>query len=98
MSRTNSVTLQLSSTGNMNVTKQQLIDNAVLIAAFWSAIIVGVVTFLRDAWVSNNMTEKSRNAILWFMGVLDALVLYVRQELTPIEQVKPAKVTKRTSK
>ena len=63
------------------------VDKSILIAAFWSAVIVASVTFARDAWKSNNMTEKTRNAILWFMGVLDALVLYVRNELTPIEIV-----------
>jgi len=59
-----------------------LVDKLILIAAFWSAIIVALVTFTREAWVSNNMTEKSRNAILWIVGVVDAISVYLRQELT----------------
>lgn len=59
-----------------------IVDKSILIAAFWSAIIVALVTFTREAWVSNNMTEKTRNAILWFVGIVDAISDYLRQELT----------------
>ena len=59
-----------------------IVDKSILIAAFWSAIIVALVTFTREAWVSNNMTEKSRNAILWIVGIVDAISVYIRQEIT----------------
>lgn len=63
----------------------QTVDYLVLIAAFWSAVIVATVTFLRDAWVSNNMTEKTRNATLTVLRVIDNLSSYLRSELQPSE-------------
>jgi len=72
----------------MKTSLNAVVDKFILIAAFWSAIIVAFVTFTRDSWVSNNMTEKSRNAILWMMGVLDNFVIFVRNELTPVPVAK----------
>jgi len=59
----------------------KLIDKVTLIAAFWSAVVVAVASFVRDAWVSNNMTDKTRNFILTVLRVVDTFSAYLRSEL-----------------
>lgn len=61
----------------------KLVDKLILIAAFWSAVVVAVVTFLRDAWVSNSMTDKTRNFTLTVLRFVDTLSAYLRDELQP---------------
>jgi len=72
-----------------------VVDNAVLIAAFWSAIIVALVTFTRDAWKSNNMAEKTRKATLIVVRLLDTISETIRDNIGVAESVEiaPAPVT-----
>ena len=64
------------------------VNNAVLIAAFWSAIIVALVTFTRDAWKSNNMAEKTRKATLIVVRLLDTISETLRDNLGVAESVE----------
>ena len=64
------------------------VDNVVLIAAFWSAIVVALVTFTRDAWKSNNMTEKTRKATLMLLRLLDTISETVRDNIGVAESIE----------
>jgi hypothetical protein len=44
----------------MKLPNNKTIDTIVLIAAFWSAIIVGITTFLIKAWRENDVNDKIR--------------------------------------
>ena len=77
------------------------VNNAVLIAAFWSAIIVALVTFIRDAWKSNNMTEKTRKATLIVVRLLDTISETLRDNLgvaESVENLAPVPVAKVSTK
>jgi hypothetical protein len=82
----------------MKLLNNKTIDTIIQIVAFWSAIIVASVTFIRSAWVSNDMTEKTRNFILWMMVVLDNFVIFVRNELTPVPVAKVSTKSPKRSK
>ena len=64
------------------------VDNVVLIAAFWSAIVVALVTFTRDAWKSNNMTEKTRKATLMLLRLLDTISETIRDNIGVAESIE----------
>ena len=77
------------------------VDNAVLIAVWSAAIAVSLVTFIRDAWKSNNMTEKTRKATLIVLGLLDTISETLRDNLgvaESVENLAPVPVAKVSTK
>ena len=44
----------------MKLPNNKTIDTIVLIVSFWSAIIVGITTFLIKAWRENDVNDKIR--------------------------------------
>jgi len=44
----------------MKLSNNKTTETIVLIAAFWSAIIVGITTFLIKAWRENDVNDKIR--------------------------------------
>lgn len=44
----------------MKLPNNKTIDTIVLIAAFWSAVIVGITTFIFKAWHENDVSDKLR--------------------------------------
>jgi hypothetical protein len=44
----------------MKLPNNKTIDTIVLIAAFWSAVIVGITTFIFKAWHENDVNDKIR--------------------------------------
>jgi len=44
----------------MKLPNNKTTETIVLIAAFWSAIIVGITTFLIKAWHENDVSDKLR--------------------------------------
>lgn len=65
-----------------------IVGGAVLIAAYCAAISVALVRFTRDGWKSNNMTEKTRKAILMLLRLLDTISETVRDNIGVAESIE----------
>lgn len=65
---------------NLSIPKNKTTDTIILIAAFWSAIIVGVTTFLYNSWQENDMGNKIRIFIHEVFSFIERVAHFITTE------------------